>query len=180
MAAANTTCDYCGETLGNAGACANHERACPYNPENAPEARQQPQQQQAPRPARRQPQQGQPPARQQGRSAGDTLVDTAIAIADDDMPLEVRADAIRGGLGIVGDAIVRYQEYRDRKMEEQRNRAKRAELGEPQEYPQCECGHTFGPEEIGLNQSEVQCPDCTTVYEIVDRGSAEDVENVEG
>lgn len=164
------TCRHCNETFGNAGAKANHESACPYNPENAPDQHtRQPQGQQAAPPARQPQGEAAPPARRGGGAGvGGTLVDAAIAVADDDLPQEARRSAIRNGLGMVGDAIFRWQEYRERKMEEQDRRAANVELQEVVEYPTCECGYQFGGEDIGLNQEKARCPSCDRLYEIID------------
>lgn len=176
MAQQTAQCGYCGRDCGNPGARANHEAACDENPDNQ-EARPRHPSQAADghAPARRDSPAQNAVQRQDapGQNHGGVLVDAAIALTDDDLPSQTRAKALRSGLGIIGDGIVRYQQYRERKMEEQRSRAKSVELGEPEDYPQCKCGYTFGPDDIGLTDREVRCPDCSTIYPIRD---AEDIE----
>lgn len=167
---AELACQYCGKPVGNEGALKQHEDACDHNPNNQPE----PKGGQEPRrdvPQRREPAQDARPARQGGGGAnlGGTLADAFIAVTDDDLPAEARQDAIKSGLGIVGDAFIRYQNYRQQKMEQQRNRAQNVELEEVNEFPQCnECEYQFGPEDIGMKDSEVRCPGCSKLYRVND------------
>lgn len=153
------TCRWCGEPKGNAGALAQHESACDHNPDNHPEVSDVPERQE---PAETR------PATQRAESAGGTLADALIAATDNDLPADARRDAIRGGLGIVGDAIVRYQTYREQKMQQQRQRAENVELEPVKSYPQCECDYQFGPDDIGINDSEVRCPGCDRLYHVRD------------
>lgn len=156
-------CQYCGKDCGNEGARTNHERACPENPANQGT-------QNRATPARREPKPSETrPVRQsESASAGGTLADALIAVSDDDAPLEARQKAVKDGLGIIGDAIARYQSYREKKMQQQEMRAESAELEEVVEYPVCECGYQFGPEEIGINNTQVRCPECRKLWEIKD------------
>lgn len=164
-------CQYCGKDCGNEGAKTNHEEACDENPANRGEET---------TPARRQPrEQARPPAQGHdgGGSAGGTLADAFIAATDDDLPAEARRDAIRGGLGIVGDFFVRYQDYRQQKMQQQKQRAENVELEPVEAYPSCrKCEYQFGPEDIGISDTEVRCPDCGELYEVRDATEAEEAE----
>lgn len=173
------TCQYCGREFGNEGAKTNHERACDSNPTNQgggqAHASQQAQRGQQARPPARQQQPaqqgGQMAPANQGASAGGSLADAFIAMTDGDLPAEQRRDAIKGGLGVVGDMIFRYQEYRERKMDMQRQRAQNVQLEEETAYPECnECGYQFGAEDIGINDSQVRCPECTKLYTVRDGG----------
>lgn len=171
MANQDVTCRYCGQSFGNAGAKTNHERACDQNPQSqqAAPAQGQPH---APQPAQQQ--QAQPATYQGADSPGGTLADAAIAAVDDDIPADARRQALKNGLGIVGDAIVRYQSYRERKMQQQRERAANADLEPVTEYPECDCGYQFDGTDVGLNIDEVRCPDCNALYRVVDGDQAQD------
>lgn len=155
------TCDYCPKEVGNEGAKAQHERACEHNPAN-----QQTQTQPAPQTQQQQPQ------TMDARSAGGSLADLLIAATDDDLPADARAGALRGGLKLVGDAFVRYQEYRTKKNALLDDHARSVDLGDPDElpYPVCgECDYQFDGDDIPMNAETVRCPSCDKLYPIEDR-----------
>lgn len=158
-------CRWCGQDFGNAGALTQHERACEGRSAD-------PVDQNTDKPARPAPQQDSQPAPYQGaESAGGTLVDAAMAVADDDLPAQARGQALKGGLGVVGDMFMRYQEYRDRKMQEQKKRASAVELEEVVDFPECDCGYQFDGDDIGLNNEQVRCPSCDRLWQIRDQST---------
>lgn len=164
-------CEYCGKDCGNAGAATQHEDACDFNPSN--------QGQQTQAPARRQAgdQQAQPPDRQ-GRdapqTAGGALADGVITAVDDDASVGERVGAIQSLMGVVGDGVERYQQYRESRMEEQRQRAANVELERIPDYPDCtECGRQLGPEDIG-SDDEIVCPECGAHYRVIEPADGQD------
>lgn len=156
-------CQFCGKECGNEGAKSNHEQACPENPANKPQ-----QQQSASQQPVRDSQQAEPAQPHNSTSAGATLAETFIAATDDDLPTGRRAQTLRKGLEIVGDAIDRYTLYRQQKQEQQRQRATNIELEEATEHPTCKCGYQFDGDDIGVTDSHVRCPECEALYEIRD------------
>lgn len=169
---ADLKCQFCGRDCGNAGAKTQHEAACPQNPANAQQE-----------PARRAggadpPQPGQQetaPAMPSGQGAGE-LFGSIVRVVDPDLPPEERARGARGVLGFLGDGFQWYQSYRQRKMEEQEMRAQQVELGEPENlpFPKCKnCGYQFDEDDIGLSDNKVRCPECTTLYPIIERSPDE-------
>lgn len=104
----------------------------------------------------------------QGAGAGDVL-----ALFDDDIPTERRAQAASSVLGGLGSIAQQFMEYQAQKKQAQEKRAEEVTLQESN-LPVCKtemsdgepCGYQFGPEDIGLNSSRVRCPNCNTVYDI--------------
>lgn len=104
------------------------------------------------------------PATGGGKVAGDL-----VRVLDPDMPARERAQGAQGILGFIFEGATRYQEYRERKLEEQERRARNVELEPAIEYPDCgECGYQFDGDDIGLNDDRVRCPDCNALYNIRD------------
>lgn len=144
-------CQYCGRTIGNEGALAQHEASC----NRAPETAEAPTTHDAEAPA---------PATEGGR-----VVDSIIRVFDDDLPATERTQGARGVLGFVMDGVDRYNEYRQRKLEVQDQRAQNVELEPAVEYPACdECGYQFDGDDIGITDEQVRCAGCGKLYHIRD------------
>lgn len=152
------TCEYCGTELGNEGAKKQHEDACDSNPANRGDG-------QTRELARAD--QGRAPARR-GGGDGENVVDSFIRLIDDDLPAHERTKGARGVFGAVMEGIDRYQEYREKKMQSQDERARNVDIEQATEFPACECGYQFGGDDIGLTDDRVRCPECGRLYEIID------------
>lgn len=152
-------CDYCGKDCGNAGAATNHETACEANPANRGDA-----------PARAQRAEAVPATpSEQPSTTGGALADGLITAADENASVGERVGAIQALVGVVGDGIERYNQYRERQMEEGKDRAARVELEPIPDYPECvECSAQLGPEDIGTNNEEIKCPSCGKHYRVID------------
>lgn len=169
MADDNVTCRYCGRTLGNAGARAQHEAACPHNPENHPPSK------------GIEVEAGGVPVRQQATpteveaargGAGTSAADTLFVLFNyDEMPPEARREAVNQGTGFLGSLLNRYLDLRDRSNSRREERARQAELEPVVELPTCECGYQFGTDELGGRQ--VRCPDCNMLFNVEMKGAHE-------
>lgn len=169
---AETTCQYCGRDCGNAGAKTQHEDACEANPANGGGGGGDR------RPARqtdRQQQGGQPPVTRGGPAdAGADVVDSFVALTDEDAPRQARVQGAQGVVGFVAGMWDRYNEYRDAKMNEQDRRAQSVDLKPADVYPECqECGYQFTGDDVGLSAETVQCPECGRVYEVIEQDPEE-------
>lgn len=159
------TCQYCGEPFGNAGAKANHERACPHNPENAPDTA--PQQGQAAAPPTRQPQgQGGPMTPAQGGGLGAGLADTLYVLRNfDEMPSDVRRETVSQATSIAGSALNRWLDLREADIQRQEEMAKNAQLEPADEFPTCpECDYQFDADDLGGDS--VRCPSCDSLFNV--------------
>lgn len=122
-----------------------------------------------------------PPARREAETpaptrarGGSDVVGDLVRVFDDDMPARERAEGARGVLGFIAEGAARYQEYRNRKMQEQERRARSVELEPAIDYPECtECGYQFDGDDIGLTDERVRCPGCDALYNVRDVGEAE-------
>lgn len=153
------TCQYCGKAVGNAGALTQHERACDHNPAN-----EEPLREERDRTPARRDEQTTEIAR--GGAPGAGIADTLFVLANfDEMPTDVRREAVNQSAGIIGNAVNRWLDLRERSIENKRNRARNAELDPIEELPSCpECGYQFKTDD--LTSEEVQCPECNGVYAV--------------
>lgn len=117
-------------------------------------------------PARREAQQGGAPARQEERSMSGTQ--TAIALLDDDVGAEKRAEAAQNAAGVLGNVAGELLRYRDQKKQAKDQRAQNVELEPADKYPECECGYQFDGGDIGLKDDSVKCPECGAIYNVRD------------
>jgi len=115
-------------------------------------------------------QQGGAPARQGG---GGSIVEDVFAVVDDDVPTRRRAQAASNTIAGFGGIVQKFMEYQDQKQQAAEKRASEVELVET-DLPTCraemddgsECGYQFGPEDIGVSNQRVRCPECQSVYDI--------------
>lgn len=160
-------CQHCGKNCGNAGAKTQHEKACPYNPENMPESGGQNVPATQPQ-TTGQSSAGMVPA-DGNRTGGADLVDSIVRLTDPEAPTQARAQGAKGVFGFVVNGLERYQEYRETRMEQADARAQSVDLQPADRYPECiECGHQFDGEDIGLMNEQVKCPGCGKVYDVID------------
>lgn len=124
-------------------------------------------------PARRGGGQGQGGAPAQQGGGADVLSDV-FAVADDDVPTQRRAQAASNVLGGLGNAVQKFMQYQDQKRQAAEKRASEVELVET-DLPTCEredpdtgsvCGYQFGPDDIGVSNERVRCPECGAVYDL--------------
>lgn len=169
MSSDGKPCQYCGQMCGNAGALTQHERACPHNPDNAPGGG--PQRDRRPAPAGGR--QADPRPARRGGGGGAGVADTLFVLTNfDEMPSDMRREAVQQGAGFLGGAINRWLDLREASMERSRERAESAELSPVEEFPTCnDCDYQFGPED--LNGDQVRCPDCSRLYNVELRDTAE-------
>lgn len=106
---------------------------------------------------------------------GEDIGESFIRAVDTDLSTGERLRGLRGLVSAGLDLADWYNQYRERKMEEQELRAQRIELGDPKTlpFPECdECGYQFDESDIPLNAIRVRCPECTTLYPVIDQGTA--------
>lgn len=162
------TCQYCPrDDFGNAGARASHEAACDQNPANQESGGGGGREQRAAPPARREAEGQGELAMAEEQGPGSRLADIGIALFDDDVAPQKRTEAVGGLLGLAQQGVNRYNQYRQAKMAEQEERAKNVELEKVADLPKCgECDYQFGPDDIGINDERVRCPECQSLWRI--------------
>jgi len=94
--------------------------------------------------------------------------EAAIALFDEDVPTEKKVEATRTASSLIGDVAGSLLNYREEKKEAKDRRAQNVDIKPADRYPECECGFQFTGEDIGLSEETVKCPECGTVYELVD------------
>jgi rubredoxin len=115
------------------------------------------------------------PAR--GRAGESDVLSDVFAVADNDVPTQRRAQAASNVLGGLGNAVQKFMQYQEQKRQAAEKRAAEVELVET-DLPTCKrenaetgsvCGYQFGPEDIGVSNERVRCPECGAVYDLAGR-----------
>lgn len=101
------------------------------------------------------------------------MADTLFVLANfDEMPSDVRREAVSEGTSFLGGVLNRWLDLREASMERNRERAESAELSPVEEYPTCpQCDYQFGPDD--LTGDQVRCPECSRLYDVELRDTAE-------
>ena len=163
-------CPYCGrDEFGNAGARAQHVRACEEEAEKyqqADESEGEAQEVQTIQPARSaQEQQNNLPAARDGTDGvGETLGLSVAGALDDDAPVEKRTEGVKKVANLAGGLLSGFMHHREQKQERQEEQAKRSNLEPVEDKPQCECGAVFS--RIPENADRVRCPECGREYRV--------------
>lgn len=117
---------------------------------------------------------GRPAPRAEGQRASGAITEAA-ALFDDDVSTGRRAEAATTVFGGIGRVVEQFLHYQDQKKKAMEQRAESVEL-ENSDLPRCKaeledgstCGYQFSPEDIGVSDGSVRCPDCKSLYEISD------------
>lgn len=117
---------------------------------------------------RQEPAQAPAPEGQPGGGAAELF-----AAVDDDVDPARRAQAAGSVASRLSNLASQFFQYQEAKQQAAKERAENANL-EQTDYPRCdgelpsgeECTYQFGPDDIGVGNSTVRCPECQTVYQI--------------
>jgi len=122
------------------------------------------------RPARRE-ERERAPARSEG--GGSSAASDLIAVMDDDVDPERRAQGAKSVLGFLGNFAAEAIRYNDQKQQARDQRAQGVDVAPTDQYPECvDCAYQFTGEDIGLSDDEVKCPECGRVHDIIRREDA--------
>lgn len=166
-------CPHCGrDDFGNAGARTQHVRSCAeqakkYQQNGGGGTQQTQQQAQAKQPTIEpadEQQQTTPAPTDDLASAGETMANGLSSALDEDAPLEQRKSGIKKLGELVTGAVSGVMEHRERKAQQEEQRARGSDLQPVEDKPNCECGLTFS--KIPANADRISCPECGREYQV--------------
>lgn len=158
-------CPHCQrDDFGNKGARTQHVRSCAEQAKKYQENGQQDTKSPRIEPATSEKQQTVEPAGDDLASAGETMANGLSSALDEDAPLEQRKSGIKKLGELVTGAVSGVMEHRERKAQQEEQRARGSDLQPVEDKPQCECGLTFS--KIPANADRISCPECGREYRV--------------
>jgi hypothetical protein len=163
-------CPVCSrDDFGNAGARAQHVRACREKAEQygggAPDSSEKAATETveaAPATDNQNPRGGTEPL----ADVGENMATGLSATLDEEAPLETRKKGVKSVTSLAGGLLNGIMEYKQKKQQRQEQNARQSGVEPVEDKPECaNCGLTFS--EIPENAERISCPECGAEYRVV-------------